>query len=376
MSHEIRTPLNGVLGMAQAMAADPELAPGQRQKIEVIRESGEALLAILNDVLDLSKIEAGKLEVETIAFDLEAVAKSACQAFSAVAAQKGLSFRLEFYPGAVGRYLGDPTRVRQILYNLLSNAVKFTEAGAIEVIVARAEGAVSLTVADTGIGIAPEQMGRLFGKFEQADASTTRRHGGSGLGLSICSELAGLMGGEIEVESQPGEGTRFTVRLPLERAGEAEPARPAPAATEAAEAPTLRILAAEDNSVNQLVLKTLLGQIGIEPVMAANGAEALAAWEAGDFDLILMDVQMPQMDGPTATRAIRAREAEIGRARTRIVALTANAMAHQVEDYLAAGMDGHVAKPIDARQLYETLAEAAQAIDAREEQAAAKLAFR
>jgi signal transduction histidine kinase/CheY-like chemotaxis protein len=365
MSHEIRTPLNGVLGIAQAMARDPELPDSQRRRIAVVRESGEALLAILNDVLDLSKVEAGKLELEAIDFDLDAVVRGACQAFSAVAAEKGLSFRLEFYPGAAGRYRGDPSRLRQILYNLLSNAVKFTEAGEIGVIARRSDGVLSLEIADTGVGIAPAQLERLFGKFEQADASTTRRHGGTGLGLSISRELARLMGGDISAESAPGEGARFTVRLPLPRAGEGAPAKAsADQAGAALDGARLRILAAEDNAVNQLVLKTLLGQIGAEPVIVAHGGEALEAWEAGGFDLILMDVQMPQMDGPAATRAIRAREAATGRARTPIVALTANAMPHQVKEYLAAGMDGHVAKPIDAAELYGVLAAVAEMAEA------------
>jgi CheY-like chemotaxis protein len=271
-----------------------------------------------------------------------------------VAAEKGLAFCLEFYPGSAGRYRGDPTRLRQILYNLISNAVKFTEQGAIDVVVRRAGGTLSIEVADTGMGIAPAQLERLFGKFEQADASTTRRHGGTGLGLAISRELARLMGGDIEAQSILGEGTRFTVRLPLSRSGEGRPAEPA-VLGEAPVLEDLRVLAAEDNSVNQLVLKTLLAQIGVDPVIVPDGAQALEAWEDGGFDLILMDVQMPQMDGPTATRRIRAREAETGRARTPIVALTANAMPHQVEEYLDAGMDGHVSKPIDAGELYGVL---------------------
>ena len=359
MSHEIRTPLNGVLGMAQVMVRDPDMPPLQLRRMEVIRQSGEALLAILNDVLDLSKVEAGKLELEEIEFDIEDVARGACQAFSAVAAGKGLDFRLEFYPGSSGCYIGDPTRIRQVIYNLLSNAVKFTEAGSINVVVSRSDPMLCISVADTGAGIAPDQMERLFGKFEQADASTTRQHGGTGLGLSICRELTQLMGGEIGVDSLAGEGARFTVRLPLRRSCDAAPAMPEAEAQETPLAAGLRVLAAEDNAVNQLVLKTLLGQIGISPVMVADGVEALAAWEIGEFDLILMDVQMPQMDGPTATRAIRQREAETGRSRTPIVALTANAMPDQVEAYLASGMDDHVAKPIDARSLYEVVQAAA-----------------
>jgi CheY-like chemotaxis protein len=244
--------------------------------------------------------------------------------------------------------------VRQILHNLISNALKFTEAGRIVVGVERTGDLLRLSVADSGVGIEPQVLARLFAKFEQADASTTRRHGGTGLGLAISRELARLMGGDIEAQSILGEGTRFTVRLPLSRSGEGRPAEPA-VLGEAPVLEDLRVLAAEDNSVNQLVLKTLLAQIGVDPVIVPDGAQALEAWEDGGFDLILMDVQMPQMDGPTATRRIRAREAETGRARTPIVALTANAMPHQVEEYLDAGMDGHVSKPIDAGELYGVL---------------------
>jgi CheY-like chemotaxis protein len=242
---------------------------------------------------------------------------------------------------------------------MISNAVKFTEQGAIDVVVRREGGILSIAVTDTGMGIAPAQLERLFGKFEQADASTTRRHGGTGLGLAISRELARLMGGDIEAQSTPGEGTRFTVRLPLSRSGEGRAADPA-TLEEAPVLEDLRVLAAEDNSVNQLVLKTLLAQIGVNPVIVPDGVQALEAWEDGAFDLILMDVQMPQMDGPTATRRIRAREAETGRTRTPIVALTANAMPHQVEEYLDAGMDGHVSKPIDAGELYGVLVAVAE----------------
>jgi signal transduction histidine kinase len=363
MSHEIRTPLNGVLGMTQAMAADATLSGGQRHGLEVIRESGEALLAILNDILDLSKVEAGKLELEAIPFDLAELARGAHRTFAALANKKGLSLVLAIAPGAEGIYLGDPTRLRQILYNLISNALKFTEVGEIRVALDRDGGPLTLTVSDTGAGIEAEHLARLFIKFEQADASTTRRFGGTGLGLSICREFAELMGGTIEAASRPGEGTRFIVRLPLKHLGESGAALALPGGEamdrEPDAARRLRVLAAEDNQVNQLVLKTLLAQIGIDPVMVATGAAAFDAWEARDFDLILMDVQMPVMDGPAATRAIRAAEARTGRARTPILALTANAMPDQVAEYAAAGMDGHVAKPIDAARLF-TAIDAAQ----------------
>ncbi len=355
MSHEIRTPLNGVLGMAQAMEAD-ELAAAQRARLGVIRESGRSLLAILNDVLDISKIEAGKLDLEAADFDLGEVAESARHAFAAVAETKSLALTLELAPGAAGLYLGDATRVRQILTNLISNSVKFTEKGGVSVKVARRGRRVRLSVSDTGIGINRDDMARLFEKFEQADASTTRRFGGSGLGLAICRQLAEMMGGRIKARSSPGVGTTFMVSLPLERLGDARqasgPSLPSAAPTDVSD---LRILAAEDNEINQLVLQTLLGQIGLSPTIVGDGAAALQAWEAGHWDVILMDVQMPRMDGPTATREIRRREVERARPRTPIVALTANAMSHQVNDYLGAGMDDFVAKPIEVGQLFAVL---------------------
>ena len=358
MSHEIRTPLNGVLGMAQAMAVD-ELSPVQHERLEVIRQSGESLLAILNDVLDLSKIEAGRFELEQIEFDLGELMKGAHSAFTALANKKGLSFDLTVDEGAKGVYLGDPTRVRQILYNLISNALKFTEHGEVRVTAARTDESLALMVADTGPGIAADRVHALFEKFTQADASTTRRYGGTGLGLAICRELAQAMGGEIGVESRVGEGTRFMVRLPVPKVGEAlAPAflpPPAPPAALDASLPKVRVLAAEDNSVNQLVLKTLLHQIGVEPMVVENGQEALDAWKDAAWDVILMDMQMPVMDGLTAARAIRQAETDMGRVRTPIIALTANAMSHQIQQCLAAGMDGHVAKPIEAARLFAAL---------------------
>jgi len=355
ISHEIRTPLNGVLGMAQAMAAD-ELSLAQHARLAIIRESGQGLLAVINDVLDISKIEAGKLELETAEFDLAGLAESARHAFTALAEAKGIALTLDIAPAAAGVCLGDATRVRQILCNLISNALKFTDRGRVVVELSRRGAEVRLQVSDTGIGIAAEDLERLFEKFEQADTSTTRRYGGTGLGLAICRQLAGMMGGQIEVTSQLGEGTTFIVALSLPRI-EGVPKAPQPETVRAApqEKGPLRLLAAEDNEINQLVLTTLLGQLGIEPTVVADGAAAVAAWESGHWDAILMDVQMPRMDGPTAARLIRRREAELGRRRTPILALTANAMSHQAEGYLAAGMDGVVAKPIEVGQLLAAL---------------------
>ena len=359
MSHEIRTPLNGVLGMAQAMAAD-KLSEVQRERLVVVHRSGEALLAILNDVLDLSKIEAGKLELESIEFDLADLAQGSYSAFTALANKKGLSFALDIAHGR-GRYLGDPTRVRQILYNLISNALKFTDQGEIRVTAVRRGAMLEIEVADTGVGISPENLVRLFQKFDQLDSSTTRRFGGTGLGLAICHELAQLMGGDIAVESELGKGSRFVLRLPLPYVGEERGAPELAPAPPAELAPMrLRVLAAEDNAVTQLVLTTLLHQLGVEPRVVDNGEAAVEAWANSEWDVILMDVQMPVMDGIAATAEIRALEAERRRRRTPIIALTANAMAHQVEHYLAAGMDGHVAKPIAAVDLFQALADAVQ----------------
>jgi PAS domain S-box-containing protein len=352
MSHEIRTPLNGVLGMTQAMDAD-ELTPRQRARLQIVRDSGESLLAILNDILDISKIEAGKLELEAAPFDLAEVAESARRAFAALAESKQLALKLEVTPAAAGHCLGDAVRVRQILYNLVSNALKFTERGEVAVKVARRGATVRIEVTDTGIGIAPGDLERLFGKFEQADASTTRRFGGSGLGLAICRQLAQLMGGRVRARSRPGEGARFVVTLRLPVAAPPTPASPAAAPAEpAARSASLRLLAAEDNETNRLVLRTLLGQLGVEPTLVGDGQGAVDAWEGGEWDAILMDVQMPRMDGPTATRAIRQREAQTGRRRTPIIALTANAMSHQTDAYRAAGMDAVVAKPIQVGELF------------------------
>ena len=356
MSHEIRTPLNGVLGMAQAMRSD-DLTAMQGERLDVIRQSGESLLAILNDILDLSKIESGKLELETVEFDLATVVRGALSTFTQLSNSKGLEFSLTV-EGAGGTYLGDPTRLRQILYNLTSNAVKFTEQGAIHVAVTNEAPGLTLKVSDTGIGIAPSVRAKLFEKFTQADASTTRKFGGSGLGLAICRELAEMMGGTIEVESEEGVGTTFTVRLSIPRLGET-PA-PEPLSSEVSDAQfetgdEIRVLAAEDNPVNQLVLKTLLHQVGIQPTVVENGAHAVDAWREGQFDIILMDVQMPEMDGPTAARTIRRLERELARGRTPIVALTANVMPHQIVQYREAGMDGHVAKPIEIAALFAAI---------------------
>jgi signal transduction histidine kinase/CheY-like chemotaxis protein len=356
MSHEIRTPLNGVLGMLQVMEADP-LSEVQRERLRIVRKSGEGLTAVLNDVLDLSKIEAGRLEIETVAFDLPELLVGCHHAFSAPAVEKGLRYTLTIAPEACGLYHGDPLRLRQVIGNLLSNAVKFTPQGGVDLSARLNDGVLEIAVSDTGVGVAPDNLDRLFGKFSQLDASSTRRYGGTGLGLAICRELCGLMGGAIDVASAVDHGSTFTVFLPADRLSAAlvAPTRIPLDAPAAPRSSPPRVLAAEDNHVNQLVLRAILGQAGIEPVMVANGAQAVGAWRDGDWDLVLMDVHMPVMDGIAATQEIRRREAAEGRARTPIIALTANAMSHQVQNLLAEGFDDHVAKPIDVATLFSAL---------------------
>ena len=365
MSHEIRTPLNGVLAMADVMSRG-ELDVRQRERLGVIRESGELLLSVINDVLDLSKIEAGRLELAEHDFSLDEMAETAVSAFSMMAAQKSLRFGMTVDADAGGWWRGDSDRIRQILSNLLSNAVKFTVEGAVAARFSRSpSGGLRLTVSDTGIGIAGDKLPTLFEKFIQADNSTTRRFGGTGLGLAICRELAQLMGGAVFARSIEGEGSTFTVDMPLQRAVAPMEQLAPENALEALEERKLRILAAEDNATNQKVLQAVMEPLDVELHIVPDGAQAVDAWRHGGFDLILMDVQMPVMDGVEAARTIRAAEVADNLPRTPILALTANALVHQVESYLAVGMDGHVSKPIELTRLYDaietTLANAAAA---------------
>ncbi len=363
MSHEIRTPLNGVLAMTEVMAMD-DLSSKQRERLSVIRESGGLLLAVLNDVLDLSKIEAGRLELVERDFDLSTLASSLRETFVDQARDKGLDFGVMVAPEALGGWHGDVDRLRQILNNLVSNALKFTLEGAVSVRFASAEdgSGLRIDVTDTGIGIATDILPRLFDKFVQADSSTTRRFGGSGLGLSICRELAAVMGGGIHVQSREGQGSTFTVVVAMPR-GEGEIAQAAPVdePSDAAAGRRLRVLAADDNLTNQKVIAAVLAPLGAEVALVADGAACVEAWRAGGHDVILMDIHMPVMDGVEAARTIRSLEAAEGRARTPIVAVTANALVHQVEGYLAAGMDGHVAKPIEVTKLYAAIEDAVAA---------------
>ena len=358
MSHEIRTPLNGVLAMADVMSRG-DLDERQRERLGVIRESGELLLAVLNDVLDLSKIEAGKLELSPADFNIADLADACRKVYGVMAQEKALRFDLTIEADAAGAWNGDRDRLRQILGNLLSNAIKFTVEGAVAARFSLSPGgALRLTVADTGVGISPDKLPTLFDKFVQADNSTTRQFGGTGLGLAICRELAQLMGGQIIARSAPGEGSTFTVDLPLARGEVVIPGPATAGEAEEAEGRPLRILAAEDNLTNQKVLRAVLDPLDIDLTITADGAAAVEAWRTGGFDLILMDIQMPVMDGVEATATIRSEERQRSMARTPILALTANAMTYQVAQYLAAGMDGHVSKPIELQRLYVAIEQA------------------
>ncbi len=358
MSHEIRTPLNGVLGMTEAMLAEA-LNDQQRMRLKVIRQSGGALLTLLNDILDLSKVEAGKLEIESAPFHLGELLESVAAAFQDSAAKQSIDFSIVVSETDLGLYEGDGGRLRQILFNLISNALKFTEKGRVEVKIAFHGETLDVAVADTGIGIAAEHLDRLFQRFSQADASTTRRFGGTGLGLAICQELTSLLKGRIWAESRLGEGSAFFVSLPLVRLAPAETLI-APSAPAIAAAPTpivpkgqkVRLLCAEDNEVNQMVLRALLEPFDYDLIIVDNGLQALESYRTEAFDLILLDIQMPVMDGPSAAAAIRLYETQTHRPNVPIIALTANVMADQVQGYLALGMNQVIPKPINIDELY------------------------
>jgi PAS domain S-box-containing protein len=353
MSHELRTPLNGVLGMAQAMSAD-NLSERQRERLELITTSGELLLTQVNDLLDMSKLDAGQVQLEDGIVDTQSLADEARELFSGLVGDKNLKLKLRLKPSAYGAWRGDPTRVRQILHNLISNAVKFTEHGTIRVDIAHRGKHIVLRVEDTGAGIAPWKQAKIFDRFVQGDASTTRSYGGSGLGLAICRDLVGLMNGSISVESTEGAGAAFIVRLPLVRCRRPD-LIPRRAEHDASSTTKLRVLAAEDNATNQIVLKTLLDAVGIEPTMVSNGREAVSAWCKAEFDVVLMDIQMPVMDGIDAVKLIRQGEVVQGRRRLPIIAVTANVLERQKAEYLAAGVDATVAKPIQIASLLETI---------------------
>jgi signal transduction histidine kinase/ActR/RegA family two-component response regulator len=363
MSHEIRTPLNGVLTMAEIMAMG-DLPDEQRKRLDVVRKSGGLLLGILNDVLDLSKIEAGRMTLTDEVFDLETALSPVRDLFGPSATGKGLDFGMRVTPEAAGAWRGDPGRLRQILGNLVSNAVKFTHAGSIHILLDQVGDQLVMTVRDTGVGIPAAKHAVLFDKFMQVDNSATRRFGGTGLGLAISAELAQMMGGRISFDSTEGLGSTFRFAAPVPRAEGAEtPVADVDLFADDEDWPPLRVLAAEDNPTNQRVLSAVMAATGCALEVVSDGAAAVSAWKTGRFDVILMDIHMPVMGGVEAAQAIRALERNRGLPRTPIIALTADAMTHQVAEYLAAGMDAHLAKPIEIKRLVETLGRVASVPD-------------
>ncbi|MBI5520942.1 MAG: DUF3365 domain-containing protein [Desulfovibrio sp.] len=365
MSHEIRTPLNGVLGMLQLLK-EKNTPEEQADYLNMAYESGNRLLSLLNDILDFSRVEAGQLRLERQPFSPRELLRSAAAVFEASCAKHGLTLTISPDKDLPDELIGDEARLRQVLFNLLGNAVKFTPHGGVTVEAwARPHGAnpdlarLYLSITDTGIGIPAEKISHVFERFTQVDASYTRRYQGAGLGLAIVKRLMDLMGGSIDVDSEAGRGTTFTLQIPLEQSKEAPAQAPTPpCATEEPGQKGQRLLLVEDEEVSRLSAQVMLRRMGYEVVTATDGVAAVEAWRRGRFNCVLMDIQMPLMNGVEATQAIRELEREQGRPRSRIVALTAYAMPGDRERFLSAGMDDYVTKPVQPEALLLALRKA------------------
>ena len=360
MSHEIRTPLNGVIGVAQALAKTP-LSAQQEEMLELIQSSGHTLQVLLNDILDLARVESGRLELSHDPFHLGRAVREAAQLYQTSAEAKGLQFFVEIAEETDRWIVGDVVRVKQILTNLVSNAVKFTSSGFVSLTAAPGPDrgdrpTLRFSVEDTGIGFNSDTRDRLFSRFEQADGAITRRFGGSGLGLAISRQLAEMMGGYLDCESEPGGGSSFILTIPFQAADTPAATTLIDIASDDDDQARIRVLLADDHPVNRKVVEMILAEANVELTSVENGAEAVQACRDGDFDIILMDMQMPVMDGLTATREIRLHEAAMGLARTPVVMLTANALAEHIASAEAAGADRHLAKPFDAAELLQLVA--------------------
>ena len=353
MSHEIRTPLNGVVAMADALSR--RALDGQdREMVEIIRSSGVTLERLLSDILDSAKIEAGQVTLETVVFNVRDAVRDIAALWGPKAEEAGISLVTEIDPTVIATVSGDVVRVRQILANLVSNAIKFTAEGGVRLTVAPTDnGLIRFTVTDTGVGFDDDQKDRIFGRFHQADGSITRRYGGTGLGLAISRDLAEMMHGTLDCHGVPGEGATFWFELPLPPADAADMVEASH--VEELEPRALRILLADDHPANRKVVEVLLAPTGAELIMVENGRQAVDAWTTEAFDLVLMDMQMPVMDGLAATAEIRRIEAEADRARTPVIMLTANAMAEHVAQGREAGADAHLAKPITTATLFDAI---------------------